>query len=259
MFESNNYFFFFALTVISHTVHRSLPITDQEYTLMHYTKQISEEYFTAGSPLVIVLPLAEIESTNKEVGYLIEELHTSGRWPVLVYNVGYKMNGNMNTDIHQHGSYIMLISGPCEEWEEHIARYVKQLYELSVGNSTGHCWNPRGKFVVSVMSNCTHKTNTNLSRAILNELWLYEVMNAAVLFLQSNKHARNSMQQNTPHSTQGTYLELHTWYPYESSDRCNPAEGTVPVKVFTVRNLSDIRRSDIYRGYFGKNFHGCPV
>jgi hypothetical protein len=23
--------------------------------------------------------------------------------------------------------------------------------------------------------------------------------------------------------------------------------------------LSDIRRSDIFRGHFGKNFHGCPM
>jgi hypothetical protein len=101
--------------------------------------------------------------------------------------------------------------------------------------------------------------HTNFSRAILNYLWLNEVMKAAVLFLKSNEHASNGLQQNTTDSAQDTSLELHTWYPYENSDRCNPAEGTVPVKVFTVRNLSDIRRSDIFRGYVGKNFHGCPI
>ena len=30
------------------------------------------------------------------------------------------------------------------------------------------------------------------------------------------------------------------------------------MKVFTVRNLSDIRRSEIYTGYIDKNFHTCP-
>jgi len=78
-------------------------------------------------------------------------------------------------------------------------------------------------------------------------------MNTAVLFLKSNEQADNDLQQNTTNSTQGTYLELHTWYPYENSDRCNPDEGTVPVKVFTVRILSDIRRRDIFRGYIDKN------
>ena len=213
----------------------------------------------AGCPLVIVLPLAEEESTNNEVGYLIEELHTSGLWPILLYNVGYKMNRNMYTEIQQHGSYIILISGPCEEWEEYISRYVQQLYELSAGNNMAYSWNPTTKFIVSEMSICTHKADTNLSRAIVNDLWLHEVMNAAVLFLKTNKHAGNNMQQNSSESAQGTHLELHTWYPYGNSERCSPAEGTVPVEVFTVRNLSDINRSELFRGYYGKNFHGCPI
>ena len=70
------------------------------------------------------LPLAEEDSTNKEVGYLIEELHTSGLWPILVYNVSYKMNGNMYTEIQQHGSYIILISGPCKDLEKNILTYL---------------------------------------------------------------------------------------------------------------------------------------
>jgi hypothetical protein len=110
------------VTVISSTVHRNLTITDHEHTLMHYTKLISEEHFNAGRPLVTVLPLVEEDCTNTKVEYLIEELHTSGRWPTLVHNVSYKMNGNTYTEIQQHGSCIILISGPCKEWEEHISR-----------------------------------------------------------------------------------------------------------------------------------------
>jgi hypothetical protein len=104
---------------------------------------------------MIVLPIAEEVSTNKEVGYLIEELHTSELWPILVYNVGYKMNQNMCTEIHPHGSYITLISGPCKEWEQHISRFGQQLYELSSGNNARNSWNLRAKFIGSVMSNCT--------------------------------------------------------------------------------------------------------
>jgi hypothetical protein len=68
--------FTFVAAVISTNPHRPLPITDKEYPLMYYTKLISEEHFTVGRPLVIVLPLAVEDSTKKEVGYLIEELHT---------------------------------------------------------------------------------------------------------------------------------------------------------------------------------------
>jgi len=251
---------FTVVALISPPVHGSLSTAEHESPLIHYTKLISEEHFTAGRPLLLMLPLAEEDSINKEVGYLIEELlHTSGRWPVLVFNTSYKMNENMYTEIYPHSSYIILISGPCKEWEEHISGLWQQLYELSVNERMWLSRNPRGKYIVSVMSNCTHLDKNHIARAILNHLWFYQVTKAAVLFLKSNEHGGNDVQQNTNDSAQGTYLELHTWYPYENSDRCNPDEGTVPVKVFTVRNLSDIRRSDIFRGHFGKKLHGCAL
>ena len=105
------------------------------------------------------------------------------------------MNANAYTEIHQHGSYIILISGQCNQWPEHISRYLQQLYELPIVNSIWQSWNPRGKFVVSVTSNCTHMENTTFSRAILNGLWLTEVMNADLLFQKSNEHAGNDLQQ----------------------------------------------------------------
>ena len=129
---------FIAVTTISPTVHRSLPVTEHKYPMMHYSKQISVEHFTAGRPLATVLPLAEEHCTNKGVGYLIEELHTSGHWPVLVYNVGYKMDGNMYTEIQQQGSYIILISGPCEVWEEHTARYLEVSQQLLSNGCSVH-------------------------------------------------------------------------------------------------------------------------
>jgi hypothetical protein len=226
---------------------------------MHYTKLISEENFSAGRPLLIFLPQAEDGTTNEEVGYLIEELHISGRWPILVYNVDYKMKGNVYREINQCGTYIILTPGPCMEWELYIRKFWQQLQELIFGNSRDKSWNPRAKFLVPLMLNCTQFDNRNISRAILELLWIYRVMNVAVFFLNSNKHAGNDLQQNSTDSTQGTYLELHTWYPYENSERCSPTEGTVPVKVFTVRNLSEIRRSDVFRGYIDKNLKGCPI
>jgi len=87
---------FTVIAVNSPSVHGSLQITDHEFPLMHCTKLISEEHFTAGRPLVIMLPLAEEDLSNKGEGYLIQELHTSGRWPILVYNVKNKMNGIKN-------------------------------------------------------------------------------------------------------------------------------------------------------------------
>ena len=248
-----------AVTLSSFPVLGALPITEHEYPLMHYTKHISEEHFPAGLPLVIALPLAEENSTNKEVGYLISELHASGRWPIIVFNASYKTKENIYTDLHPHGSYILLISRPCNDREKYILNLLEQLYELSADDKMWLSRNRRGNHIVPVMSNCTHLDNTHIAKAILTQLWFNQVSSAAVLFLKSNEQAGNDPQSNITDSTQVTYLELHTWHPYENSERCNPAEGTVPVKVFTVRNLSDIRRSDIFRGKFDKNLQGCPL
>jgi len=240
------------------TVNGSPQITAHEYPLIHYTKLISDEYFTAGLPLVLVLPLAEEDSTNKELGYLIEKLQTSSRWHVMVYNVSYEMKGNMFEEIHQHGGYIIPISGPCKKWEQNTFGFLKQLSVLSEGELR-KSWNPRARLLVPVMSNCTQFETTKISRSILRYVWTYQGNNAFVLFQKSNKHAGNVLQQKTADSTQGTYLELHTWYPSENSQRCNPIEGTVPVRVFTVRNVSYIKGSNIFKGYYVQNFHGCPI
>ena len=117
---------------------------------------------------------------------------------------------------------VIPISGACKEWEEYISGLWQQMYDLSTDEKMWLSRNPRGKYIASLMSNCPHLDIIHISRAILNKRWFYQVTNAAVLFLKSNEHAGNDLQQNTADSTQGTYLELHTWHPYENSDRCSP-------------------------------------
>jgi len=118
--------------VISTRVYGSLPITDHEYLLMHYTKHINEGHFAAGRPKMIIMPLVGEDSCSKKFGYLIEELHKSGRWPIQVYNVSLKMKGNMYAEIHPH--YIILISGLCKKWEKYISGVWQQLFELPVND-----------------------------------------------------------------------------------------------------------------------------
>jgi hypothetical protein len=88
------------------------------------------------------------------------------------------------------------------------------------------------------------------------EFWSYE---SYCNFLKPNEHTRNDLRKNTMDSTQGTYLELHTWYPYENLYRCNPAKETAPIIVLTMSNLCEFRRSYIFRGVFRNNYHGCPI
>jgi hypothetical protein len=164
----------------------------------------------------------------------------------------------MYTEIHPHGSYILLISESCKDWQQNTFGFPEQLSGLS-GGKLREWWNPSARFVVSVLANWTLFDSKNISRFILSHFWAYKISDSAVLFLKSTEQEGNELQHNTNDSAQGTYWELHTWYPYENSERCNPAEGTVPVQVFTVRHLSDMNKWKIFKKYFVKNFHKCTI
>ena len=138
---------FIFVTLTSCTVHASLQITPHDYTIMRHTVFIVEKIFTPGRQLLIVLPLAEEGSTSNDVRYLIQELHTSSRWPVLVFNVSNEMNRNMYTEIHQHYSYIILIAGSCKDWERNTFGFPEQLSALSRG-ALWESWNPNARFFI---------------------------------------------------------------------------------------------------------------
>jgi hypothetical protein len=176
MSQSGMMFFIF-VAVVPCTVRASLKITPHDYPLIHYTRLISEENFMPGRPLVIVLPLAAEGSTSNEVSYLIQELHTSSRWPVLVFNVTNELNRNMYTEIHQHYSYIILIAGSCKDWEQNTFDFQKQVSALSKG-TLWESWNPNARFVIPFMANCTYFDCKNIPRSILSHLWTYQVSNA---------------------------------------------------------------------------------
>ena len=244
---------FIFVTGMSCSVHASLQITTHDYPLMNYTSPFSEENFKPGRTLVIMLSVAgEVSSSNK-VRYLIQDVYLTSRCPVLVLNFSNEMTQSMYTEIHQHYSYIILISGPCKDWEQNTFGIRKQLSALS-GDKMSESWKPNARFIIQVMANCTQFESKNMSRSILSHLWTYQVSNAVVLFLKPDAYRDNDMQQKTSNSAQSTYWELHTWYPYENSERCNPADGKVPVKVFTVRNLSDITKNTIFKRYYEKTF-----
>jgi hypothetical protein len=235
-----------------------LKISVHDHHLMDCTKLISEQHFTLARPVVIVLPATEEDSTTEEIVYLITELHTSNRWPILLFNTNYKVNANMTVEIHQHGGYVILISGSCRNFDEYIGKFSKQLTALASGK-VQHSWNPRAKFVLPVLSACTNHNSTYLARAILSRLWLYKVTNAVVLFTESNGHSSKFLEQSKARLAQHVRLSLHTWFPYEDSKRCNPTDGTVPVRTVFLQNVNDVPDRGILRGSVGKSLHKCPI
>jgi hypothetical protein len=80
------------------------------------------------------------------------------------------MEANVFIEKHKQGNYILPISGPCQDWEELVSGFQQQLSRLRFGYAR-ESLNPRAKFLVSLMSNCSHFDATLISRAILDEFW----------------------------------------------------------------------------------------
>jgi hypothetical protein len=167
-----------------------------------------------------------------------------------VFNVSNVIKGNtsMHTKIQQQYSFITLISGPYKDWEQSTFAFAEKFSALlggklrhSSGGKLSELWSPNATSIIKIMTNDTHFDCKNISGSILSHLWTYQIDNDIVLFLKSNEHAGNDLQQNTSESAQGTFLELHNFYLYYNSDRCNSADSAVPVNVFTVRNVTDIK------------------
>jgi len=175
-----------------------------------------------------MLPIAGEGSSSNEMRYLIQDIYLTSRWPVLVLNVSNEMTQSMYTELQEHYIYIVLISGPYKDWERNTFGIRKQLSALSEGKMR-ESWKPNARFIIQVMANCTQFESKNISRSILSHLWTYQVSNAAFLFQKPDAYRDDDMQKKNSNSAQSTYWELHTWYPYENSDRCNPADGKVPV------------------------------
>jgi len=148
-----------------------------------------------------MLPIAGEGSSSNEVRYFIQDIHLTSRWPVLVLNVSNEMKQSMYTEIHQHNIYIVLISGPCKDWEQNPFGIRKQLSALSE-RKMRESWKPNARFIIQVMANCTQFECKNMSQSILSHLWTYQVSNAAVLFLKPDAYRDNDMQQKTLNSAQ---------------------------------------------------------
>jgi len=157
---------FIFVTGMPCSVHASLQITTHDCPLMNYKNLISEENFTPGRTILIMLPIAGEGSSSNEVRYLIQDIYLTSCWPVLVLNVSNEMTQSMYTEIHQHYSYIILISGPCKDWEQNTFGIRKQLSALS-GDKMSESWKPNARFIIRVIANCMQFESKNMSRSIV--------------------------------------------------------------------------------------------
>ena len=140
-----------------------------------------------------MLPLVRESSTSNVMSYLIQERHTSSRWPAPVFNASNEMNRNMYTELHQLCSYITLIAASCKDCVQTAFVFRKQLSTLSECKIS-ESWNTNVSFVTQVIANCTHFDSENNPRSNLVIFALMKLLPSPLTLPFSDYHNISTTQ-----------------------------------------------------------------
>ena len=225
--------------------------------------KIGEKYFKNGRTLVLSFPanntlqkdenmevaVKSVESTTQShhdtSDILLERLHSSIRWPIVVFSPVEEIRkldprawDTRNSE--KHGSYILMAryhGGDLSEVRE-------QIYQLE----SLPAWNSRAKFVVVAEENNARRSDKML-KDILKEFWKWNVFNVVIL----------SPIERTRASTP---IGIYTWFPYRlPSGRCGELLQLVLLDTcLAAGNMTDpfLNNSPIFEQKIPYNLNGCP-
>ena len=225
--------------------------------------KIGEKYFENGRTLVISFPgnstlqkdknvevvVKSVESVTQSQldtrDILLERLHSSIRWPIVVFSPAEEIRkldprawDTRNSE--KHGSYILMAryhGGDLSEVRE-------QIYQLE----SLPAWNSRAKFIVVAEENNARRSDIKL-KDILKEFWKWNVFNVVIL-------------SPTERTSASTTVGVYTWFPYRlPSGRCGEFLQLVLLDTcLAACNMTDrfLNDSPIFEQKIPHNLNGCP-
>ncbi|PNF33395.1 hypothetical protein B7P43_G04164 [Cryptotermes secundus] len=263
------------LTLTCVTVARAEVSTDvQEWHIVRCLGSISQRYFSAGETLAMSLHEGALHTSGRRsenftnfgrvsieiVGYISEEMHQSGTRSVFISNVFTDYNPTDWNSNHKPESYLLLTPSSCNHESDIVQSVRSQLKRLS----SYHEWNPRARFVVTVM-NISFKYNAEkLSQRILVELWKRKILNAIVLIPLTNT-SQSQDATGTRRRSDGLIMEvpalgIYTWFPYRGPNRCSVVDEAVLLDVWIMEGEGNfVRNSFFFPKKAYDNFHGCEL
>jgi len=224
--------------------------------------KIGEKYFENGRTLVLSFPAKNtlrkdenMEVAVKSVGsakqskldisdILLERLHSSIRWPIVVFSPVEEIGkldprawDTRNSD--KHGNYILMARYHGEDLSE-VREQIYQLESLPA-------WNSRAKFVVVAEENNARPSDKML-KDILKEFWKLNVFNVVIL-------------SPTERTSTSTSVGVYTWFPYRlPSGRCGELLQLVLLDTYLAAgNTTDrfLNDSPIFEQKIPYNLNGC--
>jgi hypothetical protein len=125
-------------------------------------------------------------------------------------------------------------------------------------------WNPKARFVVTVMNICFKYNAEELSQRILIELWKRKVLNSIVLIpLKNNSQSEDAAGTRTrAHGLvmDAPALGIYTWFPYRGPNRCSVVDEAVLLDMWLMVGEGNfVRNSFLFPKKLVDNFHGCEI
>ena len=193
-------------------------------------------------------------STYRDVQQeLIEEFHRNSIWPVVV-----SVNGNISkpykTDfIDRDGSYIILIpDGDFKGFQAEINGLAQEGEYKFKG-----LWNSETRFVVAGANIYSMLQQT----AIFDYFSQLRIYNCIIV---SKGHDvidnQNSKRANVNDVVTDLKLDVYTWFPYQSSDRCTEVNDITLLDSWVISAQGYFtKNTDLFPIKIRNSFNGCPM
>jgi hypothetical protein len=192
--------------------------------------------------------------------YISEEIQKSESRSVVISNIFTDYHAADWDSNSKQDSYLLLTPS-CSYQEFDIVKSVKeQLKQLS--SYPG--WNPRARFVVTVMKICSEYNAEKLSQRILVELWNWKVVNSIILipltYASQSEAARGSRTRDEGLVMEAPALGLYTWFPYRGPNQCSVVDEAVLLDIWLMVGEGNfVSNSFLYPKKIGPNFNGCEL
>ncbi|KDR14037.1 uncharacterized protein LOC110834881 [Zootermopsis nevadensis] len=175
---------------------------------------------------------------------LLQDLHKSEKWSLLLYLNNDKWNEEMPQS--KHGSYIII------SLHHHHKNVVQDVSVQIKKLRNDWDWNPRAKFIIT-LPHAEGNSTKQLAADVFNELWRWRVINMiAVIPALGPKNTTDAVP----------VLDVYTWFPYRPPGRCADVRDPVVLDHWIVDkygNGSFLNNATLFPEKVPKDLQGCPI
>jgi hypothetical protein len=183
---------------------------------------------------------------------LIAEIHRTFFWPVVV-NVDGNISIPDKTDfIDRDGSYIILIP------DGNIESFKAEINGLSEKpNRYTRLWNFEARFLVAA----ANEFSILQQMEIFNNFSKLRIYNCIIVSKENDVINKEYSRPKKPKVVNaGMNLGVYTWFPYQSSDRCNEVNDITLLDSWVISAQGHFNKNtDLFPGKISKNLKGSPM